>query len=150
MKAGTQVPETIDAYIAAFPADVQKRLQQLRKTIAKHAMGATECISYQIPTFKLEGNLVHFAGYQKHIGFYPGSAALVKFALELTDFATSKGTVQFPHDKAMPLKLVERMVQYRVLANLENAQLKKGEKADKAAAKTATKATGKAPRKSKE
>lgn len=131
MKAWDQVPETIDAYIAAFPADVQKRLQQLRKTIAKHAMGATECISYQIPTFKLEGNLVHFAAYKNHIGFYPGAAALAEFAPQLTGLATSKGTVQFAHGQPLPLKLVEAIVQSRVRANLEKAQARKSAKAKK-------------------
>lgn len=128
MKAWDKVPETIDEYIAAFPADVQKRLASLRKTIAKHAMGATEAISYHIPTYKLHGNLVHFAAYKRHIGFYPGAAALVKFAPELSSYATSKGTVQFPHDRPIPLKLVEEIVQYRVQTNLENAHLKKAKK----------------------
>lgn len=125
MKAWDKVPKTIDEYIAAFDGEPRKRLINLRKTIAKHAAGATECISYHIPTFKLHGNLVHFAAYDKHIGFYPGAAPLVKFADELAGYVMGKGTVQFPHTQPIPMKLVETMVQYRVQTNLENAHLKK-------------------------
>lgn len=125
MKAWDKVPETIDEYIAAFDGEPRKRLTAMRKAIAKNAMGATECISYHIPTFKLHGNLVHFAAYDKHIGFYPGAAALVKFADELAGYVTGKGTVQFLHTQPIPMKLVETIVQYRVQTNLENAHLKK-------------------------
>ena len=125
MKAWDKVPETIDEYIAAFPADVQVRLKNLRKAIAKAAPHATESISYQIPTFKLAGNLVHFAAYKNHIGFYPGAASLVKFAPEVAGFKTSKGTVQFPHGQPIPMDLVATIVRFGVQANMENAHLKK-------------------------
>ncbi len=129
MKAWAKIPESIDDYIAAFDGEPRRRLISLRKTIAKHAAGATECISYHIPTFKLHGNLVHFAAYDKHIGFYPGAAALVKFADDLSDYVTGKGSVQFPHTQPLPVKLVETIVAYRVQTNLENAQLKKSKRA---------------------
>lgn len=105
----------IDAYIAGFPSDVQKKLEQLRKTIRKAAPGAIEAIKYAIPTFVLNGkNLVHFAGYKAHIGFYPAPRAIEEFKDELGDYKGAKGTVQFPLDEPLPLDLIARMVKYRV------------------------------------
>ena len=109
---------SIDTYIAQFPDDVQARLQQLRKTILKLAPGATEAMSYQIPTFKLNGNLVHFAAFKKHIGFYPGAAGIAAFQDELAGYKSAKGSVQFPLDQALPLDLVKKIVKFRVIQNL--------------------------------
>ena len=110
--------DSIDTYIAQFPDDVQARLQQLRKTILKLAPGATEAMSYQIPTFKLNGNLVHFAAFKKHIGFYPGAAGIAAFQDELAGYKSAKGSVQFPLDQALPLDLVKKIVKFRVIQNL--------------------------------
>ena len=110
--------DSIDTYIAQFPDDVQARLQQLRKTILKLAPGATEAMSYQIPTFKLNGNLVHFAAFKKHIGFYPGAAGIAAFQDELAGYKSAKGSVQFPLGQALPLDLVKKIVKFRVAQNL--------------------------------
>lgn len=115
----------IDGYIAAFPTDVRASLQKLRQTIRKAAPGATEKISYQIPTFALEGNLVHFAAYQKHLGFYPGASAIREFEDQLGGYEVAKGTVQFPLGKPVPAGLVARMVKFRLRENLARAALKK-------------------------
>ncbi|MBX3172299.1 MAG: DUF1801 domain-containing protein [Candidatus Eremiobacteraeota bacterium] len=105
--------QDFDDYFQDFPPEVQARLESMRTTIQAAAPEASEAISYAIPTYKLRGkNLVHFAGYAKHIGFYPGSKALELFAAELGDYKTSKGTVQFPHDRPLPLELVTRMVEW--------------------------------------
>ena len=108
---------TVDEYIRTFPPDVQRILQKLRETIAKAAPEAGEKISYQIPTFTYKGNLVHFAGYEHHIGFYPGSAAVEAFKKELSNYKTSKGTVQFPLDEPLPLPLVSKIVKFSVKKN---------------------------------
>ena len=110
--------ETIDEYIANFPQNTQLLLEKVRATIRKQAPQATEKISYGIPTFWLNGNLVHFAGYEHHIGFYPGSGGISEFASELADYNTSKGTVQFPLDKPIPYELIEKIVAFRVAQNL--------------------------------
>jgi uncharacterized protein YdhG (YjbR/CyaY superfamily) len=118
MKSGSTSPDSIDAYIAQFPPEVQTQLTQMRQTIQKAAPSATEAISYQIPTFKLNGNLVHFAGFKKHIGFYPGAAGITAFRDELAGYNSAKGSVQFPLDKALPLALVRKIVKFRVQQNL--------------------------------
>lgn len=110
--------KTVDEYISSFPKDVQASLQQIRETIKKVAPNATEAISYGIPTFKLNGNLVHFAGYNTHFGFYPGSAAIQNFKNELASYDTSKGTIRFPLDKPLPLNLIKKITKSRVKANL--------------------------------
>ncbi len=112
----------IDAHIAAQTPEVQKRLRELRTTIHTAAPKATEAISYGIPTFKLNGNLVHFAGYATHIGFYPGAAAIAVFADDLKKYETSKGTVRFPLDAPLPLALVKKIVHYRVQAQSTKAK----------------------------
>jgi uncharacterized protein YdhG (YjbR/CyaY superfamily) len=114
----------IDEYISNFPGDVQAQLQKMRSTIQKAAPEAVEAISYGIPTFKLDGNLVHFAGYQLHIGFYPGAGAIVTFAEDLTAYNTSKGTVQFPLGKPIPWALITRITRFRVQQAKEKAELK--------------------------
>ena len=111
--------QTIDEYIGTFPKNVQAILQNLRRTISKAAPEAEEKISYQIPTFSLHGNLVHFAAWKNHIGFYPGSKAGEVFKKELSRYETSKGSVKFPIEKPLPLPLITRIVKYRVKQNLE-------------------------------
>ena len=107
--------KTIDEYIAQFPKDVQVILQNIRKTIQKAAPDATEVISYAIPTFKLNGkNLVHFAAYKNHIGFYPGSEAIGVFVDDFKDYKVSRGTVQFPLDKPIPYQLIEKITKFRI------------------------------------
>ena len=108
----------VDAYISRYPSSVQQSLQALREAIRDAAPGATEKISYGMPTFELNGNLVHFAAYNRHIGFYPGSGAIETFAEELAAYETSKGTVRFPIDRPLPLDLIARIVRRRVDENL--------------------------------
>ena len=121
MQTGASNSASIDAYIATFPPEVQALLQQMRQTIQKAAPKATEAISYQIPTFRLQGNLVHFAGFKKHIGFYPGAAGIAAFQGELAGYKSAKGSVQFPLDQPLPLALVTKIVKFRVKQNLEKA-----------------------------
>lgn len=116
---------TIDEYIAAFPADVQRILQELRAVIHAAAPAAREKISYQMPTFDLNGNLVHFAAYKNHIGFYPAPSGITAFAHELASYKSSKGAVQFPLDQPLPLDLVRRIVEFRVTENLQKKPSKK-------------------------
>jgi uncharacterized protein YdhG (YjbR/CyaY superfamily) len=109
--------QSIDEYINAFPKKVREILQGLRQTIKAIAPDAGETISYGIPTFVLNGNLVHFAAYKKHIGFYPTSSGIRAFKKELSTYKTSRGTVQFPLDKPLPLALVKKIVRFRVAEN---------------------------------
>jgi uncharacterized protein YdhG (YjbR/CyaY superfamily) len=111
------MPNEIDAYIAGFPKEVQQKLQQIRKTIQAAAPTATETINYGIPTFKLNGNLVHFAGYKAHIGFYPAPSGIEKFKTALSKYKGAKGSVQFPLDQPLPLELVSKIVAFRVTEN---------------------------------
>jgi len=110
----TANPRNVDEYIAGFPPDVRDRLQQIRGAIRDAAPGAEEAIKYQIPTFVWQGNLVHFAGFKKHIGFYPTPSAIKTFRRELAGYESAKGSVQFPLDKPVPLALIRRMVEFRV------------------------------------
>ena len=121
MQTGTSNSANIDAYIATLPPGVQALLLQMRQTIHKAAPNATEAISYQIPTFKLHGNLVHFAGFKNHIGFYPGAAGIAAFQDDLVGYKSAKGSVQFPLDQPLPLALVTKIVKFRVKQNLEKA-----------------------------
>lgn len=108
-------PSTIDEYLASFPDDVQGILERMRQTIKKAAPTAVETISYQMPTFKLNGkNLVHFAAFKHHIGFYPIPSGITAFQKELSVYKQGKGSVQFPLDKPMPYDLVKRIVLFRV------------------------------------
>ena len=118
---------TIDEYISSFPADVQAILQKIRATICKAAPGAEEAISYQMPTFKLNGNLVHFAAFKNHIGFYPVPSGIEKFKKELSVYPQGKGSVQFPLDRPIPYVLISKIVKFRVKENLEKAKAKKNE-----------------------
>ncbi len=119
---------SIDDYIAAFPKDIQKILEELRAAIKAAAPDAREKISYQMPTFDLKGNLVHFAAHTNHIGFYPQPSGIQAFMKELSIYQCSKGAVQFPLDKPLPLKLISRIVRFRVAENLERAELRAGKK----------------------
>jgi uncharacterized protein YdhG (YjbR/CyaY superfamily) len=121
--------ETIDEYIALFPKSVQEKLIQIRTTIQKAAPKATEAIKYGIPTFVQNGNLVHFAAYQGHVGFYPGADGIAEFAKELWPYNTSKGTVQFLIDDPVPLKLITQIVKFRIRVNDAKANAKKKKKA---------------------
>ena len=107
----------IDDYISGFPEDIQVRLNKLKQVIKEAAPNARETISYQMPTFKLNGNLVHFAAFKHHIGFYPTPSAISAFEKQLSPYKTSKGAVQFPHDKPIPYELVTEMVKFRVREN---------------------------------
>ncbi|MGE0116066.1 MAG: iron chaperone [Steroidobacteraceae bacterium] len=110
-------PTTIDAYIAGFPSEVQAILEQVRQTIRKAAPAAEQAIKYGIPTFVLAGNLVHFGGFKKHVGFYPGASGIAAFKAELAVYAGAKGSVQFPFGKPIPLKLIAKIVKFRVKEN---------------------------------
>lgn len=114
-------PESIDEYIAGFPADVQAILEKIRSTIQDAAPEAQETISYQMPTFKLHGNLVHFAGYKNHIGFYPTPSGIEKFQEEIAGYKNAKGSVQFPLDGPIPYDLIAKIVRFRVGENLTKA-----------------------------
>lgn len=121
-------PRDIDEYIASFPEDVHVILEKLRMTIREAAPEAEETISYQIPTFTLKGNLVHFAAYKKHIGFYPSPSGIEKFKKELSAYEGAKGSVRFPLDKPVPFDLVSKIVEFRVKENLARAEAKEKKK----------------------
>jgi uncharacterized protein YdhG (YjbR/CyaY superfamily) len=105
----------VDTYIGGFPVEVQVRLREIRRIIIEIAPSVTERISYGIPTYGLNGkSFVHFAGYKTHIGFYPGADGIVAFIERLTDYKTSKGTVQFPLNKPLPLDLIREIISYHV------------------------------------
>ena len=126
MKAGQRAPRNIDEYIAGFPRGVREILEKIRLTIKKAAPKAEEAISYMIPTFKLNGNLVHFAAYKKHIGFYPAPRGKDAFREELSVYEGGKGTVQFRLDKPIPYALIRKIVKFRVKENsVEAAKWKK-------------------------
>jgi uncharacterized protein YdhG (YjbR/CyaY superfamily) len=115
----------IDGYIASFPAATQKLLNQLREDLQRLIPPeAQQKIGYGIPTFTLNGNLIHFAGYKNHIGLYPGSKAIETLAADLEGYHTSKGTVQFPLDQPLPSALIEKIVQFCVAQNLAKASKK--------------------------
>lgn len=115
---------SIDAYISTFPKETQKVLILLRATIKASAPDAEETIKYGIPTFVLHGNLVHFGGYTKHIGFYPAPSGIEAFQKELSVYKTAKGSVQFPLDTPLPLALITKIVKYRVKENLRKEKQK--------------------------
>ncbi len=115
---------SIDAYIAGFPAQVQETLQTLRKVIREEAPDAVERIAYQMPTFALHGNLVHFAAFAHHIGFYPTPSGIEAFQQELAAYKGAKGSVQFPIDEPLPYDLIRRIVCFRVAENTRIAESK--------------------------
>jgi uncharacterized protein YdhG (YjbR/CyaY superfamily) len=115
---------SIDEYIATFPEEIQKILEEIRATIKAAAPEAEEKISYQMPTFALKGNLVHFAAFKNHIGFYPVPTGIEKFKKELSVYEGAKGSVQFPLDKPIPYELISKIVKFRVKENLKKAETK--------------------------
>ena len=117
--------ETVDAYIATFPKETQVLLEQMRATIKKNAPDAEEVISYGMPAFKWNGMLVYFAAYDKHIGFYPTGSGIAHFKDRFAGYKSSKGTVQFPLKKPLPLDLIAEIVAFRVTENLQKSELKK-------------------------
>jgi uncharacterized protein YdhG (YjbR/CyaY superfamily) len=128
MEENKQDFTTIDEYIMLYPPEIQEKLKALRALIHSAAPEVTEAISWRMPTFKLYGNLVHFAVFKNHIGLYPGESGIRVFEDKMKDYKSSKGAVQFPLDKPLPLKLVEEIVLYRVKENTELALSKKKNK----------------------
>ena len=125
MAAARRPFKTMDEYISTFPENIQRILNELRQTIKEAAPEAQETINYQIPTFTLNGNLVHFAAFEHHIGFYPTPSGMEAFEKELAPYKRAKGSVQFPINEPLPLPLIRRIVEYRVRENLEKKQKKK-------------------------
>lgn len=126
MESNSTVPETIDEYIANFPHDIQEILEKIRTVIKTAAPDATEKISYQMPTFFLNGNLVHFAVFKKHIGLYPTPSGITEFNDQLSAYVKAKGSVQFPLDQPIPYDLIGKITAFRAEENLAKAaKLKK-------------------------
>ena len=125
MKTDPTTPRNIDEYIAGFPQGVQEILTKIRLTIRKAAPDAEETISYRMPTFALKGNLVHFAAFKKHIGFYPTPTGIEKFKNELSVYEGAKGSVRFPLDQSVPFDLISKIVKFRVKENLDRATKKR-------------------------
>ncbi len=115
---------SIDEYIADFPEEIQKILQEIRAVIKSAAPNAEEKISYQMPAFFLNGNLIHFAAFKNHIGIYPAPSGTEAFKEEIAKYKTAKGSIQLPLDEPMPLKLISRIVKFRVSENLQKAKTK--------------------------
>jgi uncharacterized protein YdhG (YjbR/CyaY superfamily) len=120
----TTKPATIDEYITGFSKEVQDILQQVRLTVIKAAPAAEETIKYDMPTFTFKGNLVHFAAFKKHIGFYPAPTGDASFTKDLAPYKTGRGSVQFPLNKPMPLDLITRIVQLNVKRNTKKENSK--------------------------
>ena len=119
MRANKTAPKDMDDYIAGFPSDVQETLAKIRMTIRKAAPAAEEAIKYHMPTFTLKGNLVFFAAFKKHIGFYPAPIGNAEFEQELSVYGAGKGTVKFPLDQPIPFDLISKIVKFRAKENLE-------------------------------
>ena len=118
-------PNNIDEYIASFPLEIQESLIQIRNTIKQIVPQAEETISYSMPTFKLNGNIVYYAAFKNHIGFYALPQGNEAFKKELQEYKTGKGSIQFPIDKPLPMDLIKRIVEFRVKENLAKVKLKK-------------------------
>ena len=125
MQAGDAGPTTIDEYIAGFPSDVQAILHKIRQTIREAAPDAEETIKYCMPTFTLKGNLVYFAAFKHHIGFYPAPSGIEQFKSAVAAYETGKGTLQFPFDQPIPYDLISEVVKFRVGENLARAEAKR-------------------------
>ena len=128
MKTDQTAPMTIDEYIADFPPDIQEILEKIRLIIREAAPDAEETVKYRMPTFTLKGNLVHFAAFKKHIGFYPTPTGTEKFSNEISVFQGAKGSIRFPLDKPIPYDLIRRIVGFRVKENLDKAAAKRKKK----------------------
>lgn len=124
MEEKKQTFNNIDEYILQFPSEVQEILRSLRKIIKEEAPEAEERMSWQMPTFYLQGNLVHFAAHKKHIGFYPAPSGIEAFKEQLSEYKGAKGSVQFPLDKPMPYDVIREIVKFRVTENLKDAEEK--------------------------
>ncbi len=128
MRTNQTAPKNMDEYIAGFPADVQEILEKIRMTIRKAAPAAEETFKYKMPTFTLKGNLVYFAAFKDHIGFYPPTAGTAEFNKELSVYEGPKRSLRFPLDQPIPYTLISKIVKVRVKENLtrEKAKGKKG------------------------
>ena len=124
MEENKTITKLIDEYILKFPAEVQEKLKSLRKVIKESAPDAVEKLSYQMPTFVLHGNLVYFAAYKSHIGFYPTPSGIDAFKQELSEYKVAKGSIQFPLDKPLPYELISKIVKFRVDENIAKAKSK--------------------------
>jgi uncharacterized protein YdhG (YjbR/CyaY superfamily) len=124
MENDESAPTTVDEYIAGYPPDVREILEQIRTAIREIAPDAEETIKYQMPTFVLKGNLVHFAAYKRHIGLYPTPSGIDEFVDELAPYVGGKGSVRFPLDQPIPFDLIRRIVAFRVKENLGRAAAK--------------------------
>ena len=125
MQAKRSTAKNVNDYISQFPKETKKVLQEVRAIIKKTAPKAEEGISYAIPYYKYNGMLVSFAGYAKHIGFYPGAAAIKEFKKDIARYKSAVGSVQFPLSEPMPVKLITRFVKFRMKINAERLKLKK-------------------------
>ena len=123
-KTAEPAPRTIDEYIAVFPSEVRAILQKVRTTIRKAAPNAEEAIKYQLPTFVLHGNLVHFGAFKQHIGFYAMPTGNARFRTELSAYESGKGSVRFPLNQPIPFGLIGKIVKFRVLENKARAAAK--------------------------
>jgi uncharacterized protein YdhG (YjbR/CyaY superfamily) len=121
---GRMAAESIDQYIDGFPPEIQALLRQMRSVIASAAPTASEAIKYSMPTFTLHGNLVHFAGFKNHIGFYPGPSGIHAYTREISKYENSKGAVRFPLDQPLPVQLITKIVKFRVKETLAKEKLK--------------------------
>lgn len=128
MNTDSVAPQTIDDYIANFPKDIQDILEKIRTVVKTAAPDAEEKISYQMPTFYLNGNLVHFAAFKKHIGLYPTPSGITGFLDELSPYVKAKGSIQFPLDQPIPYALIGKIVEFRVQENRNKANLKRKKK----------------------
>ena len=117
--------KNVDHYISLQPIEIQGKLNQLRKLIKDNAPDVLEVISYNMPAYKLNGMLIYFAAHKNHIGLYPMAAGIEAFKDELKKYETSKGTVQFPHNKSLPVTMIKKIIQFMVKQNLEKAKSKK-------------------------
>jgi uncharacterized protein YdhG (YjbR/CyaY superfamily) len=122
------IPKTVDEYIGGYPVNIQEKLFEIQQIIRQAAPEAIEKISYRMPSFSFNGMLVYFAAFKNHIGFYPFTSAIEAFREELTGYKCSKGTVQFPNDKPIPLQLIASMVEFRVHENILKADSKTSKK----------------------
>ena len=120
--------KTIDEYILQFSEEVQEILKTIRKVIKEVAPNAEEKISYQMPTFVLNGNLVYFAAFKNHIGFYPAPSGISTFQKELSKYKSGKGSIQFPINEPIPYELIKKIVEFRVIENINNERLKRDKK----------------------
>ncbi len=122
MESNKITSKSIDEYISKFTPEIQEILTMLRKVIKESAPEAQEKISYQMPTFVLHGNLVHFAAFKNHIGFYPTPSGVEAFKQELSEYKGAKGSIQFPIGKPLPYELISNIVKYRVVENTQKSQ----------------------------